>query len=637
MPFTPKGAGARLLAFSVLAGLLTATTATWQSPSAHASGGVEVYVGYADNLRAHPDHFPTPLQSGSGVIFEGCKGACAFDGGAVRIVNNSGSPVRIDSVAIKISTCTFNMWPAANVPSGSQLIVAQNTSGGSNGCTTDGSLDTSDVGPGGSGYAGNCTPDQIIPEVDVSIDGDISTFPDAGQILNTGGVDRADCPPGSNESIQWTPVGGAACAGSSLVLAPASQRADVGGTATVTATYANSCGDPLQGARVDFDVTAGPNAGATGSGATDSSGHASFKYSGAASGTDTVQASINNPAGKINANPVHVIWDPAISAQGGQSFSGTEPAAAGGTVATFTDPDSNAKASDYSASIDWGDGSSASAGTISGPAGGPFQVTGGHTYADEGKDPIKVTVTDTDTPADSATVFDQATVTDASLSALGISPLPVTGQSFGGPVATFTDANATTSNAGDFTATIDWGDGSPASAGTVTGSGGAYRVSGDHAYTGTGYFTVKVHIVDDGGAVADAQTKVLIYGMVPGGGFVIGDGNAAAGTDVTFWGAQWRKLNTLSGGAGPASFKGFEDQPATPICGPGWTTDPGNSSRPPAGPLPAYLGVIVSSTISQTGPVISGDTPELVVVKTAPGYAPDSGHPGTGTVVAKIC
>src|SRR6266571_988592 len=580
MPFTPKGAGARLLAFSVLAGLLTATTATWQSPSAHASGGVEVYVGYADNLRAHPDHFPTPLQSGSGVIFEGCKGACAFDGGAVRIVNNSGSPVRIDSVAIKISTCTFNMWPAANVPSGSQLIVAQNTSGGSNGCTTDGSLDTSDVGPGGSGYAGNCTPDQIIPEVDVSIDGDISTFPDAGQILNTGGVDRADCPPGSNESIQWTPVGGAACAGSSLVLAPASQRADVGGTATVTATYANSCGDPLQGARVDFDVTAGPNAGATGSGATDSSGHASFKYSGAASGTDTVQASINNPAGKINANPVHVIWDPAISAQGGQSFSGTEPAAAGGTVATFTD---------------------------------------------------------TDTPADSATVFDQATVTDASLSALGISPLPVTGQSFGGPVATFTDANATTSNAGDFTATIDWGDGSPASAGTVTGSGGAYRVSGDHAYTGTGYFTVKVHIVDDGGAVADAQTKVLIYGMVPGGGFVIGDGNAATGTDVTFWGAQWRKLNTLSGGAGPASFKGFEDQPATPICGPGWTTDPGNSSRPPAGPLPAYLGVIVSSTISQTGPVISGDTPELVVVKTAPGYAPDSGHPGTGTVVAKIC
>jgi hypothetical protein len=34
---------------------------------------------------------------------------------------------------------------------------------------------------------------------------------------------------------------------------------------------------------------------------------------------------------------------------------------------------------------------------------------------------------------------------------------------------------------------------------------------------------------------------------------------------------------------------------------------------------------------------ISGNTVHMVVVKTNPGYAPDPGHAGTGTVVATIC
>ncbi|HEV2370966.1 MAG TPA: hypothetical protein VGS19_02255 [Streptosporangiaceae bacterium] len=175
-------------------------------------------------------------------------------------------------------------------------------------------------------------------------------------------------------------------------------------------------------------------------------------------------------------------------------------------------------------------------------------------------------------------------------------------------MATFTDANTATSSPADFTATIDWGDGTATSGGTVTGSGGSYTVAGTHTYTGTGFFTIKVHIVDDGGSTADARTQVLIYGVARGGSFVIGNGNAATGGSVTFWGAQWGKLNTLSGGTAPASFKGFEDQPALPVCGQNWTTDPGNSTPPPAGPLPAYMAVIVSSSISQSGSTISGDT-----------------------------
>jgi hypothetical protein len=49
------------------------------------------------------------------------------------------------------------------------------------------------------------------------------------------------------------------------------------------------------------------------------------------------------------------------------------------------------------------------------------------------------------------------------------------------------------------------------------------------------------------------------------------------------------------------------------------------------------MAVIVSSTIAQTGSVISGDIAEIVIVQTAPGYAPNPGHSGTGTVVAVLC
>ncbi len=134
-----------------------------------------------------------------------------------------------------------------------------------------------------------------------------------------------------------------------------------------------------------------------------------------------------------------------------------------------------------------------------------------------------------------------------------------------------------------------------------------------------------------------STTCAFVYAVSVGGSFVIGDLNAATGTPVTFWGAQWWKLNSLSGGAAPAAFKGFEDTPPAPSCGTNWTTDPGNSTPPPPGPLPAYMAVIVSSSISKSGSTISGDTRHIVIVKTNPGYAPNPGHAGTGTVVAQVC
>jgi DNA-binding beta-propeller fold protein YncE len=135
-----------------------------------------------------------------------------------------------------------------------------------------------------------------------------------------------------------------------------------------------------------------------------------------------------------------------------------------------------------------------------------------------------------------------------------------------------------------------------------------------------------------------ATGKVLSITPLAHGSFVIGDQNASVGNTVTLWGAQWSSVNGLSGGPAPSSFKGFaSDTPNNPPnCGDLWTSQPGNSSGPPA-TVPQYMVVIASSSITKSGSTISGNAPTVVVVKTNPAYGPNPGHPGTGTVVGIVC
>jgi hypothetical protein len=130
---------------------------------------------------------------------------------------------------------------------------------------------------------------------------------------------------------------------------------------------------------------------------------------------------------------------------------------------------------------------------------------------------------------------------------------------------------------------------------------------------------------------------VTLIPLAPGGGaFVIGDQSSTVGGSVTFWGAQWAKANSLSGGSAPASFKGFAEGPVS-LCGSTWSADPGDSTPPPSGPLPNYMAVLVSSSISKSGASITGNTVQVVIVQTNSGYAADPGNAGTGTVTAVLC
>ena len=146
----------------------------------------------------------------------------------------------VNAIAVHIHTCTYTGWPSAVLSPGADLIVTQLVSGATGGCSgpSPAYFDTSDIGPNGSSYTGNCTPNGIKSTVDVTVNGQTTTYTDwgltGGQVLNTGGFDEAFCPPPAhNESIQWTTIGHAPCRGSLLSLAPPTQTHGVGTTATV--------------------------------------------------------------------------------------------------------------------------------------------------------------------------------------------------------------------------------------------------------------------------------------------------------------------------------------------------------------------------------------------------------------------
>ncbi len=208
-------------------------------------------------------------------------------------------------------------WPAADLAPGADLIVTQLQSGPAAGCTgpTPNTLDTSDIGPNGSSYAAICVPDGIQPTVDITVDNVTTTYTDSGQVLNTGGIDAGSCT--GNESIQWTAIGHTPCPGSLVSLVPPTQTHPVLSTATVTATFTNSCGQPLSNTVVNFSILSGPNTGGTGSGVTDANGQASFSYSSSKIGTDALQASVTNLAGSINSTSVTATWTVGFAPGGG--------------------------------------------------------------------------------------------------------------------------------------------------------------------------------------------------------------------------------------------------------------------------------------------------------------------------------
>jgi hypothetical protein len=203
-----------------------------------------------------------------------------------------------------------------------------------------------------------------------------------------------------------------------------------------------------------------------------------------------------------------------------------------GTVASFSESNLSEGAGSFTASIDWGDGTTSAGTIVAGTTPGKFTVTGSHTYAEEsGATPYAVTVTITDGSA-TATAHSKAAVADASLGGTFVSFSPTAGKPFTGVVARFTDHDPG-GTLTDYSATIDWGDGNT-SAGTIALiSGTTFRVSGSNTYTTAGTYTVSVTIQDVGGASVTVHGTITVAPgtapLVARGGDSGHEGNVPAG------------------------------------------------------------------------------------------------------------
>jgi hypothetical protein len=233
------------------------------------------------------------------------------------------------------------------------------------------------------------------------------------------------------------------------------------------------------------------------------------------------------------------VLDAPLTSSNGTEITGIEGTATPATtlLGTFVDanplpPEGSSAIADFTSGggsvvVNWGDGTApqtltAANLTVTGSNNGAvYSITASHDYAEEGTHAYTVVVTDdggaTTRISGSAFIAD-APLTDTGLTqptvtqdAPNIFPLPVFAPPlFSGPVAEFTDTNpsppAGSSSTADFTATIDWGDGTALSPGTIVSAptipGGLpnYYVDGSHTYAKSGSYTITAFVVDTGGS-----------------------------------------------------------------------------------------------------------------------------------------
>jgi hypothetical protein len=163
------------------------------------------------------------------------------------------------------------------------------------------------------------------------------------------------------------------------------------------------------------------------------------------------------------------------------------------------------------------------------------------------------------------------------LDATGTSPTAVLDTAFTGPVATFSDSDATAA-ADAFTAHVDWGDGT-SSDGVVSGGSGSFTVTGTHTYSEVGPHTVTTSISGTDGSVATATSTAAVHYAFDG--FIAPLGNPPAVNSVTAGAAVPVKFR-LAGDQGLGVLAGGNPVLQPLRCG---TTQPVGTPIPAAGSL----------------------------------------------------
>ena len=170
-------------------------------------------------------------------------------------------------------------------------------------------------------------------------------------------------------------------------------------------------------------------------------------------------------------------------------------------VATFYSQNTPTPSTSYAATIDWGDGTTSAGTVVNGPVN--YNVLGTHTYDLAGSYAVRTTITG---PGTVAIVASTASIADSAIASTAINQTVTAGQTTPYlPLASFTHAGAETS--GSFTATINYGDGTPAAIGEVVATPTGFRVLGSHLYATQGTFFGTVSLRSAGGSVDTARIQ----------------------------------------------------------------------------------------------------------------------------------
>jgi cyclophilin family peptidyl-prolyl cis-trans isomerase len=164
-------------------------------------------------------------------------------------------------------------------------------------------------------------------------------------------------------------------------------------------------------------------------------------------------------------------------------------------VARLSDPDASATAATLTATINWGDGTATSTGTLSrdtsAPGAASYVIRGTHTYAQAGIYTVLVTIAGDK----GATAFARSTavISADTIVAWGTYNEAAAATLSNRIVAHFTDTNPSRRVA-DYVATIDWGDGVNTHGVVVRAPTGAFYVRGTHAYKDSQTYAIAVRI-----------------------------------------------------------------------------------------------------------------------------------------------
>ncbi|CAN5498558.1 hypothetical protein BH10PLA1_BH10PLA1_01850 [soil metagenome] len=181
----------------------------------------------------------------------------------------------------------------------------------------------------------------------------------------------------------------------------------------------------------------------------------------------------------------------------------TQNVAFTGNVAKFNYPDATATPATFTAIIDWGDGS-ITAGVISVDAISGFDVSGTHTYAASGSLPVKVTVSDG--------TYSGVANTTATIAATAPTVNAFNGASINEGDTYTSSGSFSDINAGPWTATVNYGDGSGVQALTLDQNAKTFSLS--HLYKDNGSNTVTVVLTNTATSQSNSNSASVVTANV---------------------------------------------------------------------------------------------------------------------------